>query len=133
MSNEKSSSDWFFRVARGDVRGARFLGLAFFILSVALTPLIYIAFLNAHSTSGSGIAANFSSAVLCLVWLLFADDIRKFTNGDRLIDPLRSNSFHGVRHFATYPQNTFARWMTAVFSLSMQAVIGWLAYATAFS
>ena len=120
-------SDWMYRVARGHSNGARRAALCVFILSVLLLPVLYLAFLKAFSASSRGAFAHVLSAGVCVVWLVFSNDIRKFANGERLLNQLKSTD-RAFRTIGTLSTHTFARWSTVTFDLVVLAGIGWFAY-----
>ena len=108
-------SNWFFRIARGHSNGARYAGSGLLILSILLLPGLYISSLNRFRESG-GIVAHGLSALACVVWISFANDIRKFTKGERLVNIITSAE-GSVRTVGVLTKDVFARWSIAAFDL----------------
>ena len=128
-SVQSEALNWLHRVARGHSTAARRTGQCLFILSVLLVPFLYGAFLKVFSAPGRGVVVHVLCTVMCVVWLVFANDIRKFFNGERLINQLTSTDIR-IRTIGSTSRNTFARWSTAVFDSLVLAGIGWFAYAS---
>jgi hypothetical protein len=96
-----------------------------FALAVCVVPLLFWAFLKLFVDSGLAWSSYFYSAVMCIVWLVFADGVRKFTNGQRLINQFTFK--RGFRTIGNLRKDTLARWATLLLDVLGLIGLGWCA------
>ncbi len=118
---ETKRENWFHRIASGRSRNAMRVGFVTFSLAVASVPAIFYAYLNLYTEEPLWLAC-LMSAMMCGFWLAAAEDIRKFTNGQRLINILRSGE--GVRTIGNFREDSLARWATLLFDIIIVITIG---------
>jgi hypothetical protein len=122
------------RISQGRSKPAIFLGKSIFILSLLFSPLFYwISYQTLESQSnvkGGLLHLIFGiifSAVLPFIYIMLAEDFRKFTNGERLIDYLKS-SIKSIHTYDSTNSNTSARWATVIFEFIFFAIIIYFSY-----
>lgn len=114
--------NWFHRVPSGRSRNAMRVGRVTFALAVASVPAIFYAYLKLYAEAPLWLAC-LMSAMMCGLWLAFADEIRKFTNGQRLLNLLRSSE--GIMStIGNFREDCLARWATLLFVILTIIAIG---------
>ena len=116
---------WFDQIPGGRSRNAMRVGRFTFVLAVVLVPFLFYAFLELFSDESIWFAC-LGSATWCGLWLLSADAVRKFTNGERLLNIMKSTDV-SISTIGNFREDSLARWATLIFALLVLLLIGGLA------
>lgn len=115
------SSEWAYQVSAGLNGMARRVGVLFLVLSVFSTPVLFASYLRLFVSGVYNSFVYVPCIVVCMVWLVLANEVRKFTKGEAILNSWASGGWPRT-HVATY-NNTFSRWVSTMFSLALMGLI----------
>jgi hypothetical protein len=115
------SSEWAYQVSTGLNSKARLVGGVFMVLAACATPGLFVSYLRLFGGGDRSAFVYFLCIVVCLVWIALANEVRKFTRGEAILNSWASGGW--VRtHVATY-KSTFSRWLSTMSSLGLMGLL----------